>query len=225
MRFLLRAFVFSWLHFMRTIPRSHVEGFRPVDRSTPGFSLMEVLFVCALTGIISAMALPMMSKTASNFRLSGGASGLSSAASLAKLRAASAFTQARLYVDLTANGFHVETWRKTGMPAWVTEGGTTTLPSQNTFSFGVVSSAPPNSQDAIAQAPACRDNAGNLIGNTACILFNSRGIPVDSTGAPTAVDALYVTDGTAVYGLTLSANGLIKLWRTNPTATPSWVQQ
>ena len=71
-----------------------------------------------------------------------------------------------------------------GGAAWVTEGGTTNLPSRNTFSFGVVSSAPPNSQAAIAQAPACLDNAGTPIGNTACVLFNSRGIPVDSTGAP-----------------------------------------
>ena len=186
---------------------------------------MEVLFVCALTGIVSAVALPMMSKTASNFRLSGGAGGLSGAASVAKLRAASAFTQARLYVDLTANAFHIETWRKTGGAAWVTEGGTTNLPSRNTFSFGVVSSAPPNSQAAIAQAPACRDNAGTPIGNTAFILFNSRGIPVDWAGAPTAADALYLTDGTAVFAVTLSANGLIKLWRTTPTVTPSWVQQ
>ena len=192
--------------------------------SVAGFSLMELLLVLAVTGIVSAMALPMMSKTASNFRLSGAAHGLSSAVSVAKLRAASAFTRARVYVDLSVNRFHVETWQKTGA-AWVTEGGTTTLPSLNTFSFGVVSSAPPNSQAVIAQAPACLDNAGAPIGSSACVLFNSRGIPVDSTGAPTAVDALYVTDGTAVYAVTLSATGLIQVWRTNPTSTPNWVQQ
>ena len=63
---------------------------------------------------------------------------------------------------------------------------------------------------------------GAAIGNTSCILFNSRGIPVDPAGAPPAVgaptgnDAMYLTDGTAVYGETISATGLIKLWRTNP---------
>ena len=185
---------------------------------------MELLFMLAITGIISAMAVPMMSKTASNFRLSGGAHGLASAVSVAKLRAASAFTQARVYVDLSVNQFHVETWQKTGA-AWITEGGTTKLPSRNTFSFGVVSSAPPNSQAVIAEAPACLNNAGNPIGNSACVVFNSRGIPIDSTGAPTAVDAFYTTDGTALYAVTVSATGLIKVWRTQPTATPSWVQQ
>jgi hypothetical protein len=29
----------------------------------------------------------------------------------------------------------------------------------------------------------------------------------------------------AVYGATISATGLLKLWRTNPTATPNWILQ
>lgn len=141
------------------------------------------------------------------------------------MRAASDFSQARVYIDLSTNSFHVETWRKTGTPAWVTEGGTTTLNANDAFSFGVVATAPPGSQTTIAHAPACRTAAGIAIGNTACVLFNSRGIPVDATGAPTASDALYLTNGEAVNAVTLSAAGLIKLWRTNPTATPSWVLQ
>ena len=56
-------------------------------------------------------------------------------------------------------------------------------------------------------------------------MFNSRGIPVDATGAPTAVDALYLTDGTAVYGVTVSATSAIVLWRTLPATSPSWSQQ
>jgi hypothetical protein len=95
----------------------------------------------------------------------------------------------------------------------------------------VVGTAPPFSQAAIGQASACvAEVTGAAIGNTACILFNSRGIPVNANGAPPAVgaprsDALYVTDGLAVYGETISATGLIKLWRTNPTATPNWILQ
>ena len=44
------------------------------------------------------------------------------------------------------------------------------------------------------------------IANTACIMFNSRGVPIDSTFAPTGDDALYVTDGMAVYGVTVAAD-------------------
>jgi hypothetical protein len=190
-----------------------------------------VLLVVGLTTVIAAIAVPMMKNSLGDFRLSGDARGLSNAVSLAKLRAASDFSQARLYADLVAGSFHVETWQKTGVPGWVTEGGTTTLSPGDAFSFGVVGTAPPNSQATIGQASQCVTGGGAAIGNTACVLFNSRGIPVDPAGAPPAVgapsgnDALYLTDGTAVYGVTLSATGLIKLWRSKPTVTASWVLQ
>jgi Tfp pilus assembly protein FimT len=181
--------------------------------------------------VIAAIAVPMMKNTLGDFKLSGDARGLTNSVSLAKLRAAADFSQARLFVDLNARSFHVETWQKTGVPAWVTEGGTATLATNDTFSFGAVAAAPANTQAVIGQAAACVNDAGVVIGNTACILFNSRGIPVSQAGAPPAVGAptgnyaLYLTDGTAVYGVTLSATGLIKLWRTKPTAAPSWVLQ
>ena len=57
---------------------------------------------------------------------------------------------------------------------------------------------------------------------TACIVFNSRGVPVDSTNAPTAGDAYYVADGAVVYGVTVSTGGMVQLWRTN-VASVSWV--
>lgn len=193
--------------------------------------MIEVLIVAGLTTVLGAIAVPMMKNSLGDFRLSGDARALTNAVSLAKLRAAADFSQARLFIDMTGPSYHVETWQKTGAPGWVTEGGITALSSNDTFSFGVVGTAPPNTQAAIGQALACRDNAGVALGNTACILFNSRGIPVDPAGAPPAVgaptgnDALYITDGTAVYGMTLSATGLIRLWRTNPRVVPMWVLQ
>jgi prepilin-type N-terminal cleavage/methylation domain-containing protein len=197
-----------------------------------GFSLLEVLIVVGLSTVIAAIAVPMMKNTLGDFKLSGDARGLTNAVSLAKLRAASNFSQSRVFVDLNARSFRVETWQKTPLPAaWVTEGGIATLSAGDTFGFGVVGAAPPNTQAAISQSAACVDNAGAAIGNTACILFNSRGIPVAQAGAPPAVgaptgnNAVYLTDGTAVFGVTLSATGLIKLWRSNPVAAGSWVLQ
>ena len=201
-------------------------------KAARGFSLMELMVVVGLTGVVAAIAIPMMSNTLGTFRLSGDARGLSNAASLAKLRAASDFSQSRLFVDLSTNSFYVQTWQKTGVPAWVTEGGVKTLSTNVSFSFGVVATPPANTQgDPIRQAPACVTDAGVAIANTACALFNSRGIPVASAGAPpavgapTAADVIYLTDNTAVYAVTLSATGMIKLWRTLPNATPTWVLQ
>jgi prepilin-type N-terminal cleavage/methylation domain-containing protein len=197
-----------------------------------GFSLLEVLMVVGISTVVAAIAVPMMKNTIGDFKLSGDARALSNAVSLAKLRAASDFSQSRLYVDRDARSYHVEVWSKTAVPPdWVTEGGFTSLSTSDIFSFAVVGAAPPNTQAAIAQAPACVTRLGAAIANTSCILFNSRGIPVDSAGVPPAVgaptgnDAIYLTDNMAVFGVTISATGLIKLWRTNPWAAPAWVLQ
>jgi prepilin-type N-terminal cleavage/methylation domain-containing protein len=193
--------------------------------SVGGFSLLEVLMVVAVVGVIAAVAVPMTGNTIAFFRLSGDSRSISNSIAVVKMRAASDFSQVRLFVDLTTNGFHIEKWQTTGTPGWVAEGGTTTLSSNVVFGFGAVTSAPPNTQATISQAPACLDAAAQPIANTACIVFNSRGIPVDGSGAPTALNALYLTDGTAVYGATVSATGMTRLWRTPPSATPTWTLQ
>jgi len=194
-----------------------------------GFSLIEMLVVVGLTTVIAAIAVPMMSNTIGNFRLSGDAHSVASAMALAKLRAASGFSQARLFVDLTTRSFHVETLQKSPV-AWAADGGTTTLSTGVTFGFGGIATPPLNTQALIGQAPPCVTAAGAAIANTACILYNSRGIPVDpsgaapNVGAPTGNDALYLTDGTAVYGLLLSATGQSKLYRTN-ISSATWALQ
>jgi len=172
-----------------------------------------------------------MSNAIGYYRVSGVARELSNAMSLAKLRAASDFTQARVYVDLGGRTFHVETWQKTGVVGWIVEGGTTSLSSNVTFGFGVIPTPPSNTQGAIGQASQCVTAAGVAIANTACVLFNSRGIPVDPSGAPpnvgspTANDVVYLTDGLAVYAVSISATGLIQLWQSNAAATPTWATQ
>jgi hypothetical protein len=132
---------------------------------------------------------------------------------------------------LSVNGYHAEICQKTGAPptcTWVSQGGVTYLTaSTESYGFGIVTTAPPNTQATIAQAPPCLTSASppQPIANTACILFNSRGIPVDSTGAPYAANALYMNDGVVAYGVTVSATSTIRLWRTSLLATPSWTQQ
>jgi len=190
----------------------------PLINDRRGFSLIEMLMVVGITTVVAAMAVPMMSNTIGNFRLSGDAHSVASAMALAKLRAASNFSQARLFVDLTTRTFHVETLQKPpAAVAWITDGGSTTLSTGVTFGFGAIATSPLNS--AIVQSLPCVTAAGAAIANTACVLYNSRGIPVDpsgaapNVGAPTGNNALYLTDGTAVYGLLLSATGQSKLYR------------
>jgi hypothetical protein len=161
-------------------------------------------------------------------KLSGDARDLANATAVAKMRAAAKFTQSRLYVDITGKTYYIQTYDKTSA-AWVTDGGATVLSSTVSFGYGPVGSAPPNTQTTIGQASACMTTGATpvAVANTACVIFNSRGIPIVDivSGSPQGNDALYVTDNTAVYGVTVAATGFIRTWQTPYQSTASWSQQ
>jgi len=190
-----------------------------------GFSTVELMLVVVVSLIVAGMAIPTYRTIQRNLRSGGDARGINGEIVLAKMRAASDFTQARVYADLSTQMFWIDVWSKPIPPAttgsWGIEGGTQFLSQGVTWGYGSLSSPPAGTQTTIGQAPACRNETGALrgtgaaIANTACIVFNSRGIPIDSTGAPTANDAIYITDGNSVYAVTVSATGLILTWRTD----------
>jgi prepilin-type N-terminal cleavage/methylation domain-containing protein len=189
-----------------------------------GFSLLEIMIVVGLTGVIAAIAVPMVGNNLAYYRLSGDARSNANATGLGKMRAASVFGHERLYVDRAARTYRLETWDKT-TSTWLADGAAGALSQNVTYSFGVVGQAPPNTQGVIDQSPPCKNNAGTAdIANTSCIIFNSRGLPIDNAGQP-FVYGLYVTDGTAVYAITVSATGTVRTWRTQPTVVPTWSLQ
>jgi type II secretory pathway pseudopilin PulG len=194
-----------------------------LHRGTAGFSLVELMVVLAFAGTITAIAIPQIARAVALSRLNGAIRSISNAAALAKTKAGAQFTRSRLFVDLGANSFHLETFVPGAPGQWVVDGGTTFLPNNVTFRFNPVGAAPLNTQPAIGQADACLDNAvpPAPIGNTACIVFNSRGIPIFN-GLPTNRDAVYISDGTAVLGVTVLPTGLIGVWSTPPLAVPQW---
>jgi prepilin-type N-terminal cleavage/methylation domain-containing protein len=198
---------------------------KPFSFCSSGFSLMELLLVLAITGVLTATALPMMGRALGFHRLSGDARGAASAVALAKMRAAAVFGRVRVYVNVTGGDYHLEAW-DAATSTWLADGGTRYLSTNVSFGYGAVGTAPPDTQGTIGQATACKNDLGTAnIANTACIVFNSRGLPIDVTTAEPKVEALYVTDGTAVYGVTVAASGMIRGWRTLPVSTPAWELQ
>src|SRR5438874_2344855 len=194
-----------------------------------GYSLIEIMIVVGIVGVISAIAVPQVSRMFGFYRLSGDTRSISNSIAGAKLRAAREFSQVRVYVNLSAKTFHMEIWDKTNK-VWTTPSteGATSLSTSVSFGTGGVTTAPDGT--AIAQAPNCTDDTGKTtpgtgtaVTGTSCVIFNSRGVPVNTSNAPTSADTLYVTDGTAVYGITVAATGMIRSWQTPPTGTPHWI--
>jgi prepilin-type N-terminal cleavage/methylation domain-containing protein len=188
-----------------------------------GFTLSEILVAVALISVISAISLPIASRAVGGLRLRGDGRAVANMVALAKMRAASGFTRARVFVDLTSSDFLLQTWNR-NTETWESEGGVISTEDGVAFGFGGLTTPPPDTQAEIAQSAVCLDDDGEEIGNTACIVFNSRGIPIDADGAPTGDNALYITDGVGVYCTTLTATPLVRLWWSPATAS-AWVKQ
>ncbi len=191
-------------------------------RGERGFTSIEMLTVAATVAVLAAMTAPLVNNMLSAYRLSGDARSVANQVAVAKMRASSLYTNTRFYADLAAQQYHIDIWQKGGA-GWTLEGASTSL--ADSFGVGVAATPPPNTQAAIAQAAACTTNGGAAIGNTACVVFNSRGLPVDATGTPTGANAFYITNGQTLYGITISATGMTRVWRSKNAAAPSWVLQ
>lgn len=195
-----------------------------IDSPPRGYSLLELLVVVGMASVIAAISVPLMAQAMADYRLSGDARGVSSAIALAKMRAASAFSQSRFYLDLEERTYRIETLNRVGTPTWMREGAESQLGVGVTAGFASLEAPPEDTQTALAQASACRTPAGVAITGTACIVFNSRGIPVDSFGTPTSQGAIYLTDGVFVYAATVQASGMVQLWRSGAERV-AWTSQ
>ena len=206
------------------------------SKSQAGFSLTEMMVVVAMSIIITAIAIPGYMSTSQYLRIAGDLRALNGVTAQAKMRAAAGFTHARIYADLTDNTYQLQVWNKTGgtggagcwvsdldpnpgSPTCITYSGTAPsgpgvlpLGQGDTFGYGSLTSGPTPGQTTIGQAANCTKDDGSTISSTGCIVFNSRGIPIDTSNSPLATGALYVTNSIVVNGVTVSATGSIQAW-------------
>lgn len=187
---------------------------------SPGYSLVELMAFMAVMVTLAAFIMPFTRGAINAMNLTSDARNVLSAVSLAKMRAAASFSQARVVVNLGTNTYYVERWRKTPA-AWISEGVVKQLSSGVSFGYAGITSPPSNTQPVLGQAPTCLNAAGVAMPGTACIVFNSRGVPVDVTNAPTPAGAFYLGDGATVFSVTTSTGGMVQLWRSN-TSGGSW---
>lgn len=192
-------------------------------RSDRGYSLIEILVAMAVLGILAAMAVPMVSAATSGTKLRAEADNLSSLVGLAKMRASARFARARVYVDRSARTYVIQVWNST-TKAWDNDNAVATLPFGVSFGFGKIATPPLNTQPEIGFARLCQDKDGADVADTSCIMFNSRGIPIDPNGSPIGANAYYLTDGTGVRGITVTMTPLIRNWWSSAD-TANWIRQ
>jgi len=188
-----------------------------------GFSLIETMVTMSVMMVLAAMAIPMVSAASSNVKLNDQGDTISNYVGLAKMRATSRFSRARVYLNLDSGSYVLQVWNLDAA-AWANDTSISTLPIGLKFSFAELDSPPTNTQPAIAFAGKCTDDAGDDIDDTSCIMFNSRGIPIDKTGSPVGGNAFYLTDGTGVRAITVTATPLIRNWWSSADH-PGWVRQ
>ena len=187
-----------------------------------GYSLIDLLMVVALIGILSGIAIPISDTSLRANRLKGDADTVRNLVGLAKMRASSRFTRARVFVDMAANSSVLQVWDKTA-GAWVNDGAPVPTSTGVTFGFGTLGAAPPNTQLAIAMSPPCTTGltAAGAIANSSCITFNSRGLPVDAAGLLYARHAFYMRNEIGVFATTVTSTPLIRFW-SSPNGTANW---
>jgi prepilin-type N-terminal cleavage/methylation domain-containing protein len=188
-----------------------------------GYSLIEIMAAISVLAVLSGFAVPMVESTTTGIKLRDQANSIADLLGLAKLRAASQFSRARLYVDLGKESYVLQIW-DTATGDWVDEQAAVELPTGIDFGWGDVDEPPPNTQVALAFAQPCLDKDGDAIDKSACIMFNSRGIPIDQDNSPLGGNAFYLTDGTGVRAVTVTATPLIRRWWSSAN-TANWVRQ
>jgi Tfp pilus assembly protein FimT len=182
-----------------------------VSERHSGFTTVELAMVVGMAVILAAFSTFGLQSFLRAYRVGADARAIASQLSLARMRASSAFTQARVHVDADARTYQIELDNKAPRGTFVLEGGTHALSAEVNLGYEGIST-PAGEQTTIAQTPD--------------VIFNSRGIPVDGTGTPTPNTAIYLTNGNGLqYAVTVSQTGRVTVWQwlqqsTNP---PAWV--
>jgi len=180
-----------------------------VPKKYAGFTLIELVVAVAIILVLTAVAIPNAMAMLRSYRLAGSARAISHQLSLARLSAATDFTNAQLVIDtaVVPNTYIVQVWDKS-IPGFVDVGGTQFLSQGISFGFGAATVA------AGGQAP---------MQQTLQAVFNSRGIPIDGAGAANPNDVIYLADDLGnAYAVGVTVGGHTRVYQ---YIAGGWTQQ
>ena len=171
-----------------------------VIKGERGFSLTELVIVLAILAIALGFSIPMLSSSMRGWQLASDARNITTTLACAKLSATSQLTHCQLSFNLIGNEWRLNKFNKT-TGVYDLQGSTNAL-SSGLANSGIAFKSSSNT------APP-----GFPMDSSASITFNSRGIPIDATGKPTANSIVFLSDTIDQYAVTVSLSGKVQLWR------------
>ncbi len=183
-----------------SIPPRRVASPTATLTAVPGFSMLELLITIVVVGVIAAFARPNALNYLRAYRLHSDASAIASQMNVARFRASSQNTPYRINFILTAGRYARERLSTSyGSPS--VDFGPIPLSTNITF----LSAAP------VTTKPGTIPSTFN--GVSSSIYFNTRGLPVDNTGAPQNTNVIYLQNENNVYdAITVTLGGRVTVW-------------
>jgi len=180
-----------------------------MKRQNPGFTMVEILIVLGIMGVIAAFALPSAINFVKAYRLHADASAIASQLNVTRFRATSQYKPYRLTFDVT-NGLYSMQRLTTAYGSPTTELSLGLQPNIRMLSTCPVTATPGTI-------------GSTFTGISTSIYFNTRGLPVDNTPAPTNNNVIYLANDYNLYdAVTVSLGGRITIWNYS-TTTSTWV--
>jgi len=172
-----------------------------------GFSMVELSMLLAITAILAAFSIPMLSSTMHSMQLASDARSIGSTMSYAKLSATSQLTQYRLTFSLSEKEWRLDKRNRDSGEFELQQDvhGLSGGGSESCISFKSSSGTAPT---------------GFPTASSTTITFDSRGIPREGASI------IYLTNGDEDFAVSASLSGKIQVWKSvNRNGTSQWVAQ
>jgi len=198
-------------------------------KTESGFSMLEMLAALLIMGVIAALALPSAITAVKNYKLHSDATAVASYLNVIRMRAAAQYAPYRVNIAAAAGTFTIE--RLCGndtSDSACTGSGATAYTSFSTpkYEWGMQYLQTGNSflscrPSGVAAASSSSPSPGSITADpTGCpssiqFYFNTRGLPVDNTGAPLSNGGgvIYIQNkNNLLDAITTSLGGRVAVW-------------
>jgi Tfp pilus assembly protein FimT len=181
-----------------------------LNKKEEGFSLVELTILLALTAVVAAFSIPMLTSGMRSMQLASDARSIATTMTYAKLTASSQLDRYRLTFDFSNNRWRLGKYNQSEDDY--------DLLQESAISSGIANSG-------IQLLSASRDGShpGDFASTSSdTITFSSRGTPVASDGPGAISGIVYLSDGNNDYAVSASISGKVQVWR---LVNSQWITQ